>query len=272
FIFELEKKEGLGRGFRCGFLGSLHAEIICERLFREFGLKLVISTPSVVYKIINNNDKEVFVFSPSDWPDQTTIRETEELWVLLEVMTPANYVGQVFEVLETLEGRQVTSDYIGKDKVILKYEVPLRKIIAGFYDNLKGATQGYASMNYSVIGYRKGDLVKLDILVAGKKEDVFTKIVSKKEAEREGRKIILKLKEVMPAQLFSVSLQAVISGKIVARENISSRGKDVIAGLYGGDYSRKRKQLEKQKKGKKELKAKGEVRIPAEVYLNIFRS
>jgi len=272
FIFELEKKEGLGRGFRCGFLGSLHAEIICERLFREFGLKLVISTPSVVYKIIKNDDKELLIFSPSYWPESKTIKETDEPCVMLEVMTPSNYVGQVFEVLETLEGRQITSDYIGKDKVILKYEVPLRKIIAGFYDSLKGATQGYASMNYALMGYRKGDLVKLDILVAGAKEDVFTKIVSGKEAEREGRKIILKLKEIMPPQLFAVSLQAVISGKIIARENISSRGKDVIAPLYGGDYSRKKKLLEKQKKGKKELKAKGQVRIPSDVYLKIFRA
>ncbi|PIW91193.1 MAG: elongation factor 4, partial [Candidatus Nealsonbacteria bacterium CG_4_8_14_3_um_filter_39_7] len=226
----------------------------------------------VVYKIIKNDDKELLIFSPSDWPESTTIKETDEPWVMLEVMTPSNYVGQVFEVLETLEGRQIISDYIGKDKVILKYEVPLRKIIAGFYDSLKGATQGYASMNYALMGYRKGDLVKLDILVAGAKEDVFTKIVSGKEAEREGRKIILKLKEIMPPQLFAVSLQAVISGKIIARENISSRGKDVIAPLYGGDYSRKKKLLEKQKKGKKELKAKGQVRIPSDVYLKIFRA
>ena len=272
FTFESEAKEALGRGFRCGFLGSLHTEIVSERLKNEFGLNLIISTPSVVFKIINQKNKENFVFSPSDWPNPAEIKEIEEPWAKLEIITPAQYLGRILEILNNLKGRPLETKYFGTDKILLIYEVPFKGIIFGFYDNLKGITQGFASMNYEILEYRKGDLVKLEILIAGKKEEAFSKIVYKDAVFKEGKKLAEKLKEILPPQLFSVPIQAVVSGKIVARETISAKRRDVIAPLYGGDYTRKRKLLEKQKKGKQELKEKGRVRIPSRVFLEIFKT
>ena len=270
--YEPETKESLGRGFRCGFLGSLHAEIISERLHREFGLNLVISTPSVVYEVRKKDGTKFFVYSASDWPDPSQITEMGEPWVKLEVLTPVNYLGSVLALLEKTDGKQIETRYFGRDLVFLIYETPLREIISGFYDNLKGVSQGYASMNYYLLGYRPAELVKLEILLLGRKEEVFSKIVPKAKAEAEGRKMVKKLKETLPSQLFSLPLQAAVGGKIIARETLRARGKDVVAPLYGGDYTRKRKLLEKQKKGKKELKSKGEVNIPQKVFLEMFRS
>jgi GTP-binding protein LepA len=272
FSFETEAKEALGRGFRCGFLGSLHAEIVSERLKNEFGLDLVISSPSVVFKTINQRNKEVLVFSPSDWPDPSEIKEVEEPWAKLEVITPSQYLGRVMEILNNLRAKSLETRYFASEKILLIYEVPFKAIISGFYDNLKGISQGFASMNYEITEYRKGDLVKLEILVAGRKEEALSKIVYRDEASKEGKKMAEKLKEVLSHQLFSVPIQAMVSGNIVARETISARRRDVIAPLYGGDYTRKRKLLEKQKKGKQELKEKGRVRIPPRVFLEIFRS
>lgn len=269
--FELESQEALGRGYRCGFLGNLHVEITSERLRREFGLNLVISTPQVLYKIINNKDKERLIFTIGDWPSSPTeVKESMEPWARLEVMIPLNYFGQVSEVLNTIKGNYIKEDYFGLDKVLLVYEVPLREIIVGFYENLKSVSQGYASMNYEIIGFRKANLIRLDILIAGKREDAFSKIVPEEDAFREGKKIVTKLKEFLPSQQFSVSLQAAISGKIIARETIKSYRRDVTAPLYGGDWTRKMKLLEQQKKGKKELKAKGKVRVPPQVFLKMF--
>ncbi len=270
--FESEMREFLGRGFRCGFLGTLHAEIVSERLRREFGLDLVISNPSVVYKIINQKEKEIFIYSPSDWPPSTEIKEAREPLVKIEIMTPTSYLGEVSDLLKSSEGNLIETKYFTSDKLLLIYEVPLRKIIIGFYDDLKSRTQGFASMNYEILGYRPGDLVQLEILIAGKREEAFSKIVPKASAFKEGKRIVEKLKEVLPSQLFSVSLQAAVSGKIIARETMRAKGRDVTAPLYGGDYTRKRKLLEKQKKGKKELKEKGRIRIPPRVFLEMFRS
>ena len=270
--FEPEMKEALGRGFRCGFLGTLHAEIVSERLRREFGLDLVVSNPSVVYKIINKKEKETFVYSPSDWPEAAGIKEAREPWVKIEIMTPTSYLGEVSELLKNSEGNLIETKYFTQDKLLLIYEVPLRKIIIGFYDNLKGRTQGFASMNYELLSWRPGDLVRLEILIAGRREEAFSKIVSEKDAFSEGKRMVERLKEILPAQLFSVPLQAAISGKIAARETIKAKRRDVIAPLYGGDYSRKRKLLEKQKKGKKELKEKGRIQIPSKVFLEMFKS
>jgi len=272
FTFEPETKEALGRGFRCGFLGSLHAEIISERLKNEFGLNLIISTPSVVFKIRNQKDKEFFIYSPSDWPDQAEIKEAEELWAKIEIITPPQYLGRILDVLKEIGGEQTETKYFGSDKMLLVYEVPLKAIISGFYDNLKSVTQGFASMNYEILGYRKGELVKLEILIAGVKEEAFSKIIYKEDISKEGKKITEKLKEVLPSQLFAVPIQATVSGKIIARETISAKRRDVIAPLYGGDYTRKRKLLEKQKKGKRELKEKGRIRIPSQVFLEMFKS
>jgi len=270
-FFEPETKDSLGRGFRCGFLGSLHAEIISERLRREFGLDLIISSPSVAYKIIDKKKRTYFVCSASDWPGQEQIQETEEPWVRLEIITPIDFFGPVSELLKNLGGNYVATKHFSHNRLFLIYEIPFKSIIIGFYDKLKSQSHGFASMNYHDLGYRKADLVRLEILVAGKKQEAFSKIVSSKDAYQQGKKIVEKLKKVLPVQLFSVPLQAVVSGKIIARETLSSRGKDVIAGLYGGDYSRKRKVLERQKKGKKALKQKGEVRIPQKVFLQMFQ-
>ena len=270
--FESEIRVPLGRGFRCGFLGTLHAEIVSERLRREFGLDLVISNPSVVYKIINQKEKETFVYSPSDWPPSAEIKEAQEPWVKIEIMTPTSYLGEVSDLLKSSEGNLIETKYFTSDKLLLIYEIPLREIIIGFYDKLKGQTQGFASMNYEVLGYRLADLVKLEILIAGKQEEAFSKIVPKASAFKEGKRIVEKLKEILPSQLFSVSLQAAVSGKIIARETMKANRRDVIAPLYGGDYTRKRKLLEKQKKGKKELKEKGRIRIPPRVFLEMLRS
>jgi GTP-binding protein LepA len=272
FTFEPETREGLGRGFRCGFLGNLHIEIVTERLRNEFGLDLVISTPSVIYKIIDQKEKETSIFNPADWPESFQIKEVQEPWSKLEVLTPTVFLGQVLKILENLEGKQVETKYFSQDRVFLIYEVPLREIIAGFFDKLKSQTKGFASMNYEILGYRKGDLLKLEILIAGKKEEAFSRIVPRFKAFEEGKRITQKLKEILPPQLFSVAIQAIVGGKIIARETMRAKGRDVIAPLYGGDYTRKRKLLEQQKKGKKELKAKGEVRVPQEVFLEIFRS
>jgi len=271
FTFEAETKEALGRGFRCGFLGSLHAEIVSERLKNEFGLDLIVSFPSVVFKIVDQKDREILVFSPSDWPNPAEIKEVKEPWAKLEIITPSQYLGGIMEVLNGLRAKPLETKYFGPDKTLLVYEVPFKGIIAGFYDNLKGISQGFASMNYEIMEYRKGDLVKLEILIAGRKEEAFSKIVYKDAVLKEGKRLTEKLKEVLPSQLFSVPIQAAVSGKIVARETISAKRRDVIAPLYGGDYTRKRKLLEKQKKGKQELKEKGRVRIPSRVFLEIFR-
>ncbi len=270
-VFERERKEFLGRGFRCGFLGSLHAEIICERLKREFDLNLIISVPSVVYKVINRKGNERFIYSAGDWPERVEIKQAQEPWVKLEIITPLNYLGAVSGLLKDSKANQIETRYLSQEKLILIYEIPLRKIVVGFFDKLKGVSQGFASMNYEVLGYRPADLVKLDVLIAGKKEDVLSKIVEKDEAYKQGRKIVVKLKEVLPPQLFSVPVQAVISGRIIARETIKARRRDVTAPLYGGDVTRKRKLLERQKKGKKKLKIRGQVSIPSKVFLEIFK-
>ena len=283
-IFEPESKIILGQGFRCGFLGGLHIEIVLERLRREFNLDLIVSSPSVSYKIryvdpvrnsISNgvDGKEEIIYSPSSWPDlkkMLRVAEIQEPWTKLEIMTPTNHLGNTMKLLETFQAKYKETKYFGSETVLLIYEIPLREIITQFYDKLKTATQGYGSMNYEIFGYKKADLVKLEILIANEKEEVFSKIVPRSFAEQEGRKTVKKLKELLPLQLFSVPLQAVVQGKVIARETIRARAKDVTAPLYGGDYTRKKKLLEKQKKGKKDLKEKGRVNIPQNVFLEMF--
>jgi len=271
-FFEPETKEMLGRGFRCGFLGLLHTEITTERLSREFGLGLVISSPSVVYKIIDNKDQEKEIYTASDWPDQFLIKESREPWMLLRVATPVSYMGPVFEVLSKLSGNHIETKHLSQEKILVSYEMPLREIIINLYENIKNATSGYASIDYQPLGYRIAQLVKLDILISGKKFEAFSKIVPENKAFEEGKRIVQKLKQTLPRQLFSVALQAALGSKIIARETLSAKGRDVIAPLYGGDYTRKRKLLEKQKKGKAELKEKGQLHIPQKVFLDMLRS
>ncbi len=269
--FEIESKEALGRGFRCGFLGMFHTEIITERLKREFNLDLIVSRPMVVYKIINNKDKEFLINSPSDWPDPQVIKEVQEPWVNLRVIVPTRFLGPVSELLKTLQAKYINTSYLSPDKVSLVYEVPLREIIIDFYDKLKSVTKGYGSVDFEIIGFRPGDLVKLDILIAGKKQEALSKIVPRNQIFREGDLITKRLKKILPRQQFSVPIQAAVAGKIIARQTLGSRGKNVIAGLYGGDYTRKRKRLEKQKKGKKKLARRGELKIPSKVFLEMLK-
>ena len=271
-FFEPERKEMLGRGFRCGFLGSLHAEIVSERLYRESGLDLIISTPSVVLKIINQKNQETLIYSASDLPCASEIKEILEPWIKLKIISPINYLNSIFEILKNLKSKYIDTKSISKDRVILIEEIPLREIIVAFYDKLKTQTHGYGSMNYEMIGYKPADLVKLEILINEKKEEAFSRIVARDRAAVEGKKIVEKLKKTLPFQLFSVPLQAVVSGKIIARETLKAKRKDVIAPLYGGDYTRKRKLLEKQKKGKKKLKEKTGIQIPAKVFLEMFKT
>ncbi len=270
-VFEGESKEFLGRGFRCGFLGSLHAEIVCERLKREFDLDLIISSPSAVYKIINQQGEEEFVYSASDWPNQSLIKEVQERWVKLEIMTPIDYLGNISTLLDNLNAQHANTKYLNPERVSLTYEVPLRKIVVGFFDNLKSVSQGFASMNYEILDYRPGNLVKLDILIAGRKEDAFSRIVEEDNAYEAGRRIVNKLKNLIPPQMFKVPVQAAISGKIIARATIKAHRKDVTAKLYGGDVTRKMKLLEQQKEGKGRLREKGRVNIPPEVFLKMFK-
>ena len=271
-VFEQEMKEALGRGFNCGFLGTLHIEIISERLEREYGLNLVISTPSVVYKIIDNKNKEILIHSAADWPDQSKIKNMEEPWVSLEVIAPSNQMGKLMEILKSLKGNYLETNYLSPERAIIVFETPLRGIIANLYDKIKTASQGYASMNYKMLGFRPAKLVKLEILIAGQKEEAFSRIVAEDEAYFEGKRVVEKLKDVLPPEQFSVALQAVIGGKVVARETISARRKDVIGYLYGGDVTRKNKLLEKQKKGKKLMKQKGRVNVSTKAFLEIFRA
>jgi len=271
-VFEQEMKEALGRGFNCGFLGTLHIEIISERLEREYGLSLVISTPSVVYKVFDQKGKEITIHSASDWPDQSKIKNCEEPWVSLEVIAPSNQMGKLMEILKSLKGNYVETNYLSPERAIIVFETPLRGIIANLYDKIKTASQGYASMNYKMLGYRPAKLVKLEILIAGKREEAFSKIVAEDEAYGEGKRVVEKLKDVLPPQMFSVALQAVIGGKIIARETIKAYMKDVAGYLYGGDITRKNKLRDKQKKGKKLMKEKGSVNVPTKAFLEVFRA
>ena len=271
-VYEPEMKEALGRGFRCGFLGTLHVEIISERLEREFNLGLVISTPSVIYKITDKRGQEKTIYSASDWPDPSTIESMQEPWVLLEIIAPSSYLGKLMDVLKNVRGNYLETNYLSAERAIIKYEAPLRAIVANLYDKIKSTSQGYASLNYHVLGYRLAVLVKMEIWIAGRAEEAFSRIVEEGDAYEQGKKLVEKLKEALPTQQFTVALQAVIGGKVIARETISARRKDVTGYLYGGDKSRKKKLLEKQKKGKALMKDKGKVTVPSKTFLEIFRA
>ncbi len=272
FHFEPESNIALGRGFRCGFLGLLHLEIIQERLIREFNVSATITTPSVVYKVTNKNRGEsIEVYSPLQLPDPSTIETIEEPYAKVEVITPSEFVGNVMELMNTIRSTYKNTDYMDETRVQLTFETPLMDVLVDFHDQLKSATSGYASMNYEQIGYKESDLVRMDILIAGDHIDAFSRIVPRKWAVKEGKAMVLKLKDVISRQNFSIPIQAAIGGKIIARETISPYRKDVTAGLYGGDITRKRKLLEKQKKGKKRMASTGKVDIPSEAFVKVLR-
>jgi len=269
--YEPESCQGLGRGFRAGFLGMLHLEIVLERLKREYQLNLIVTSPSVSYKLITKKEEHLTVTSASDLPEVGDIKEIQEPWVILEIILPSQFLGTIMKLLKKTRGLYQDTEYLSAEKVVLKYKVPLNEIIIDFYDQLKNTTAGYASMNYEIIDYQTSDLVRMDILIASEKAEAFARIVHKTKSEREARALVKKLKSVIPKQLFAVSIQAAIGGKIIARETISAMRKDVTGYLYGGDYTRKKKLLEKQKKGKKKMKAIGRINIPQEVFLKVLK-
>jgi GTP-binding protein LepA len=271
FQYEPESCQGLGRGFRAGFLGMLHLEIVLERLKREHQLNLIVASPSVSYQITDKQGKFFTVNSASDLSKPENLKEIKEPWAELKIVLPSRFQGPVMKLLKQTRGQYRNTEYLSSEKIVLKYRTPLSEIIIDFYDQLKNITAGYASMNYQITDYQPADLVKMDILIAGEKTEVFARIVHKADLEKEARFLVKKLKEVIPKQLFAVSLQAAVDGKIIARENISALRKDVTGYLYGGDYTRKRKLLEKQKKGKKRMKAIGKINLPQEVFFKVLK-
>lgn len=270
-IYEPESSGGLGRGFRLGFLGMLHVEIISERLKREFDLHLIISTPSVEYEISMSDGQDMKVRSATMLPDFSKIKSITEPIVDLEIITPAAYLGNIMDLMSGIRNTYISTEYIGKETAVLKYTAPLSEIVTDFYDKLKSVSSGYASMSYEPKGMEINDLVRLDVLVAGDLIEPFSKIVPRGKAIYEGRAVVGKLKDVIPPQWFEVAIQAAIGGKIIARETIRARRKDVTGYLYGGDVTRKMKLLEKQKKGKEKMKGRGRVNIPQDVFLKMLK-
>ncbi|MFC1651967.1 translation elongation factor 4 [Patescibacteria group bacterium] len=270
-VFEPEKSKALGFGFRCGFLGLLHLEIIQERLKREFDLDLLITTPSVSYKIKGKSEKIEIIHSPIELPTPDQIIEILEPWVKVEIITPEEYLGRVMELVQDKRGIYENTDYLGEKRVLLKYQMPLAEVIIDFYDQLKSASSGYASMNYILEDYRKTDLVKLEVLIAGDKIEALSQLVYAPKIDRIARNLAKKLKETIPKQMFEVPIQITRNGEIIARETLGAMRKDVTAKLYGGDVSRKQKLLKKQKKGKKKMKEMGKIDLPQEVYWSVLK-
>ena len=272
FSYEPETSQALGFGFRCGFLGLLHIEIIQERLEREFEAKLITTAPSVIYEIETVNGDEFTIDNPSKLPDPTKIAAIREPFVRLEVHVPNDYVGAVLALCEEKRGIQKDMAYITEKRVVITYEIPFAEVMYDFFDKLKSSTKGYASLDYEIIDYRQADLVRLDILINGDAVDAFSCIVHRENASRTGRSLALKLKRSIPRQMFEVVIQAAIGNKIVAKERNAPFRKDVTAKCYGGDISRKRKLLEKQKEGKKRMRRMGNVEIPQEAFLSVLKS
>ena len=270
--FEPETQEALGRGFRLGFLGMLHLDITVERLKREHNLPIVVTTPTVSYRIIYKKGTIEEIFTPADWPDPSHVEAIEEPWVHLGILVPTRFLGNVMKLMNNYRGSYQKTEYLGLDHQIIDFDIPLSDILIDFHDRLKSVSEGYASMNYQFIGFKPYDLVKLQVLVAGEPVEAFSKIVPRTLAYREGNAIVKKLKDIVPRQNFAVALQAAIGGKVIARETIPAMRKDVTGYLYGGDVTRKMKLLEKQKKGKKKRAAFGRVELDSDVYLKMFRS
>ena len=268
--FEPETSQALGFGFRCGFLGLLHLEIIQERIEREFGIDLIVTSPSVVYDVLLTDGSHVMVDSPAKMPERVRIKDIEEPYILTNIFVPSEYIGPIMELCQDKRGNYVSMEYLDTKRVNIHYEIPLSEIVYDFFDRLKSATKGYASFDYELIGYKSSDLVKMDILLNGEIVDALSVIVHKDFAYKRGKAIVENLRKLIPRQQFEVPVQACIGNKAIARETIKAVRKDVLAKCYGGDVTRKRKLLEKQKEGKKRMKMVGSVEIPQEAFLSVL--
>jgi len=271
FFFEPESSAALGFGFRCGFLGLLHMEIIQERLEREFNLELIVTAPSVRYKVTLTDGQVLDVDNPSKWPDQTLIDKVEEPIITANILTNEEYVGGIFKLVEEKRGKQKNFEYVSSNRVLLTYELPLNEIVLDFYDRLKTISRGYASLDYHLSGWWESPMVKLDILVAGDPVDALSIIVHKDHSYERGRALVSRMRKLIPRQMFEVAIQAAIGAKVIARESVAALRKNVLAKCYGGDISRKRKHLEKQKEGKRRMKRVGKVDIPQEAFLAVLK-
>ncbi|MBQ3141990.1 MAG: translation elongation factor 4 [Bacilli bacterium] len=269
-IFEPETSVALGFGFRCGFLGLLHMEIIEERIEREFNIEIIATSPSVIYEVLLSDESSVLIDSPSKMPEATKIKKVLEPFVKTSIFVPSEYIGAVMEICQDKRGIYLSMEYLDSGRVNIHYELPLSEIVYDFFDKLKSNTSGYASMDYEIIGYKESNLVKLDILINGSVVDALSVIVHKDFAYKRGKKVVENLKKIIPRQMFVVPIQAAIGTKIISREDIPAMRKNVLAKCYGGDISRKRKLLEKQKEGKKRMKQVGNVSIPQEAFLSVL--
>ncbi|MBS4068385.1 MULTISPECIES: translation elongation factor 4 [unclassified Sulfurimonas] len=269
--YQPETSLALGFGFRVGFLGMLHMEVIKERLEREFNLDLIASAPSVIYQVYLNNGEKINVHNPSELPEVNRIDRIEEPYIKATVITPSEYLGNIITLLIDKRGTQTKMTYLNQDRVMLEYEVPMNEIVMDFYDKLKSISKGYASFDYEPIEFRVGDLVKLDIKVAGEAVDALSIVVPRNQALSRGRVLVKNMKEIIPRQLFEVAVQASLGSQVIARETVKSMGKNVTAKCYGGDITRKRKLLEKQKAGKKRMKSIGKVQLPQEAFLSVLK-
>jgi GTP-binding protein LepA len=270
-VFEPESSEALNFGFRCGFLGLFHMDIIQERLEREYDMDVVFTAPSVKYLIKLNNGDILNISSPAELPDENIIAEIQEPWMKLSIFTPTDYYGVVMELVNKKRGVFIEQDYPSPNRVQIDFEIPLSELIIDFFDQLKSGTRGYASMDYHFLEYRTGDLVKLEILVNGEPVDALTAIVHKEDAYHKGQALVSRLKDLIPRQLFVIPIQAYARGKVISRANVKALRKDVLAKCYGGDITRKKKLLEKQKKGKRRMKMVGNVEIPQDAFMAILR-
>lgn len=268
--FEPETSKALGFGFRCGFLGLLHMEITLERIEREFGIELIATSPSVIYKVTQTNNEIINVDSPVKMPERQKINKIEEPYIRTNILVPSEYIGPIMELCQNKRGNYISMEYLDQTRVNIHYEIPLSEIVYDFFDKLKGATRGYASFDYDLIGYKESNLVKMDILLNGEIVDALSVIVHKDFAYKRGKLIVEALKKQIPRQMFEVPIQAVIGSKAIARADIKAMRKNVLAKCYGGDVSRKRKLLEKQKEGKKKMKMVGSVEVPQEAFLAVL--
>ena len=271
FTFQPDSSQALGFGFRCGFLGLLHMEIVQERLEREFNLELITTAPGVAYRVLTTAGNVVEVTNPAQLPNPGTIETIEEPLILATILTPDDYLGGILKLVQDRRGEQVKLEYLARGRVLLEYRLPLAEVVLDFYDKLKSVSRGYASLDYHFAGYREGDLVKLDLLVNGEPVDALALIVHRASAYAKARAFASKLKEMIPRQLFEVTIQAAIDNRVIAREAVKALRKNVLAKCYGGDITRKRKLLEKQKEGKKRLKRLGKVEIPQEAFLAVLK-